>query len=239
VFVTPGNVADNTPHSDRIKYQIGKYGFHTKEIGGDAGYDSPEIHAEMLKLEIKTYIPEVAWQNQHDEQLYCAKNFLYNAEQDSYICPNNCLLRFASFRRGRGCKIYKSRVSDCSGCPHRAKCIPGKMKYKEVSRSYHKAEYDLQHENNKTSRYHEVQRLRKIWCEGTFAHQKSRHCMTRAKMRGIAQTTGQCLLSACAVNLKKLIKWKKGRLSYLHNSILLSFPALTGFFYALLSTVPK
>ena len=70
VHVTPGNVNDNVPHAERVKYQVNKYDFKTKAVGGDAGYDSPEIHAEMLKLGIKTYIPEVARQNQYDEQMY-------------------------------------------------------------------------------------------------------------------------------------------------------------------------
>jgi hypothetical protein len=47
------------------------------------------------------------------------------------------------------------------------------------------------------------------------SHQKARHCLTRAKMRGIEKVTEQCLLSACALNLKRLVKKLKsqGRVS--------------------------
>ena len=44
VFVTPGNVSDNVPHTARIECQINKFDFHTKAICADAGYDSPEIY---------------------------------------------------------------------------------------------------------------------------------------------------------------------------------------------------
>lgn len=210
VFVTPGNVCDCVPHAERLKYQMEKFGFRTKEVGADAGYDVPEIHAEMFKLGIKTYIPEIEWHNQYVEQSYCVDAFTYDASNDIYICPNNCLLRYRYFKKGQGQKVYCSRTSDCSACPRHTKCIPGKMRYKRVVRPYQKTEYDLQHENNETHRFQEVMRLRKIWCEGTFAHQKARHCLTRAKMRGIVQITGQCRLSACAINLKRLLNWIKG-----------------------------
>jgi transposase len=211
VFVTAGNVNDTVSHTERTKYQIEKFGFKTKEIGADAGFDSPEIHAEMLGLDIKTYITERNKKNQFTGQTYSVRDFLYDSENDEYICPNNCRLTFKTFRKGEGQKIYRSKHQDCKSCPLRENCISEKAKAKEVSRPYHKAEYDIQIQNNATTRYGEIQRLRKIWCEGTFAHQKARHGLSRAKMRGIVQTTGQCLLSACAVNLKRMIKWMKGK----------------------------
>jgi len=111
--------------------------------------------------------------------------------------------------KGSGAKRYKSKTSDCGNCPLREKCLRGKQKYKQLDRSYHWTEYEKQHENDTSDDYKSVQRLRKIWCEGTFSHQKARHCMSRAKMRGIVQTKGQCLLSACAVNIKRMVSWLK------------------------------
>lgn len=211
VFVTPGNAADHSPHTARIKYQINKFGFQTKAIGADAGYDEPEIHAEMYKQNIKTYIPLKARGVKEDDGTYTKEMFQYDALQDVYICPNGCTLSFSTFKKGRGTKRYSSRAADCKNCPCKGECLSGNRKVRYIERSYHWSEYEKQHENDMTERYFEVQKLRKVWCEGTFSHQKARHCLTRAKMRGIAQTTGQCLLSACAVNLKRMIKWLKGR----------------------------
>jgi IS5 family transposase len=210
VHVTPANTTDHQHHANRIKYQIDKFGFNTKEIGADAGYDEPEIHAESLALNIKTYIPRKGRGTKEDDGTYTRDDFQYDSLRDVYICPNGCVLKFRTFVKGRGAKRYTSKTSDCRGCPHQSKCLSGKKKVRIVQHSYHWMQYEKQHENDTTERYMEVQRLRKIWCEGTFSHQKTRHCMTRAKMRGIAQTTGQCLLSACAVNLKRMIKWLKG-----------------------------
>lgn len=233
VFVTAGNVNDTVPHAERIKYQVEKFGFKTKEIGADAGFDSPEIHAEMLELDVKTYITERNIKNQFTGQTYSVNDFIYDSKNDEYICPNNCLLTFRTFKKGEGQKIYRSKHQDCKNCPLRENCISEKAKIKEVSRPYHKTEYEAQIQNNASTRYGTIQRLRKIWCEGTFAHQKARHGLSRAKMRGIAKTTEQCLLSACAVNLKRMIKWKVSKspnIHYLTDSVLLAH--LWVFFYA-------
>jgi len=210
VHVTPGNVADHSSHATRIKYQIDKFGFQTQAVGGDAGYDEPGIHAEMFKRGIKTYIPLKGRGMREEQKTFTKDAFSYDTILDAYICPNGCLLSFSTFKKGRGQKCYASRVSDCRDCPLKSKCITGKGKTKRLERSYHWAEYEKQHENDLTERYFEVQRLRKIWCEGTFSQQKARHCLSRAKMRGLAQTLEQCLLSACAVNLKRLIRCLKG-----------------------------
>jgi len=209
-IVPPANVSDHVQHAPLINRQIEKFGFGTKAVGGDAGYDEPEIHAEMLARGINTYIPHKARGYAEDDGMFTRDNFVYDPEQDSHICPNVCILKLSTFRKGKGAKRYSAKVSDCKSCPIKAKCLRGKVKARQLERSYHQTQYEKQHENDGTDSYLKIQRLRKIWCEGTFSHQKARHCMSRAKMRGIVQTTGQCLLSACAVNIKRMIKWMKG-----------------------------
>jgi len=229
VHVTPANVSDHAQHAPLIKRQIEKFGFGTKAVGGDAGYDEPEIHAEMLVTGINTYIPHKARGYVEDDGVFTRNDFVYDPKQDSYICPNGCVLKFSSFKKGKGAKRYSAKVSDCKSCPIKSQCLRDKVKARQFERSYHQAQYEKQHENDGADSYLRVQRLRKIWCEGAFSHQKSRHCMTRAKMRGIAQTTGQYLLSACAVNIKRMIKWMKGHLKTTQKSQKSIFISLLAF----------
>ena len=67
-----------------------------------------------------------------------------------------------------------------------------------------------QAKNIGTAEYFVAMRLRKIWCEGNFSHQKERHNLRRTRKRGIEKVTEQCLLSACALNLKRMVKALKG-----------------------------
>ena len=54
--------------------------------------------------------------------------------------------------------------------------------------------------------YREVLRLRQIWCEGTFAIQKRCRNLTQLLRRGREAAEDHCLLSAAALNLKRLIR---------------------------------
>lgn len=53
--------------------------------------------------------------------------------------------------------------------------------------------------------YRESLKLQPVWCEGTFVAQNS-HYLTRALRRDIEAADGRCLLSAAAINLKRLMK---------------------------------
>ena len=86
----------------------------------------------------------------------------------------------------------------------------------------------------KTPEYYEALRLRKIWCEGNFAQQKTWHNLRRTYKRGIERVTEQCLLSACALNLKRLVKAAKAAFSFALFAIFLSFSEKRG----ALSTAP-
>lgn len=54
--------------------------------------------------------------------------------------------------------------------------------------------------------YREALRLRQIWCEGTFAAQKWEHNLTCVLRRGLEAAEDHCLLSATAMNLKRMIR---------------------------------
>jgi transposase len=206
VHVTAGNEKDSTPHSERIQHQIDKFGFKTKEVGADTGYDTGEIHSDMLKRGIKTYIPKSEQASPYADLIFTPKDFAYDFENDCYICPNGCILKYSTFTKGNGVKKYSASCKDCKNCPLKSQCISGKGKNRSISRPYHQTEIDMQRKNNETARYNQIMRKRQIWCEGNNSHQKARHCLTRAKMRGIEKVREQCLMSSLALNLKRLVK---------------------------------
>ena len=51
-----------------------------------------------------------------------------------------------------------------------------------------------------------MMRLRKIWAEGSFSVLKREHCLSKIRKRGILAVTEECLLSAMALNLKRMVK---------------------------------
>jgi hypothetical protein len=53
-------------------------------------------------------------------------------------------------------------------------------------------------------RYRQLQRLRRIWCEGTFATMKDRHGLRQAMRRGREKVSEQVLMTVAALNIKRL-----------------------------------
>ena len=62
------------------------------------------------------------------------------------------------------------------------------------------------HERIGSDAYWHMMRLRKIWAEGSFSVLKREHCLSKIRKRGILAVTEECLLSAMALNLKRMVK---------------------------------
>lgn len=91
-------------------------------------------------------------------------------------------------------------------CPCRQQCIGSSKNSRMLERMLHEEARQEQAKNRNTPEYFSALRLRKIWCEGNFSHQKAEHNLRRTYKRGIERVTEQCLLSACAMNLIRLVK---------------------------------
>jgi len=232
VEVTAGNHYDANGCSESVQNQIEKFDLETEEFCADTAFDSGEIHHDMLEINVKTYIPIREQRNQYSDLIFRQSDFEYDRENNCYICPNGCKLTFSHFVKRQGSLLYSASVKDCKNCSLKSKCVSSeKAKYRTIYRHYHQSEIDIQRKNNSTERYKKIMRLRQIWCEGNFSHQKARHCLSRAKMRGIEKVTEQCLMSACALNLIRLVKGlKKQRNTSAYSYIGSVFADFHGFF---------
>ena len=204
VFVTPGNTNDRSVHSERIKTQIDKYGFETEAVCADKGYDSSEIYADMLERSIQTYIPCRTVNT--DENRFQPSDYQYNETSDSYCCPAGHTIPYKYYDPRQGGKVYYSRDVVCRECPYRDKCISEKSKRKLILRKQNQTAYEIQCAKNDTPEYYAAMRLRQIWCEGNFSHQKANHNLKRVRTRGLGKAFMHCLLSATALNLKRMVK---------------------------------
>lgn len=62
-------------------------------------------------------------------------------------------------------------------------------------------------------------RLRQIWCEGNFSHQKANHNLRRVRTQGLGKVAMHCLLSVTSFNLKRMVKLLSRRPPLLTNLI--------------------
>lgn len=132
------------------------------------------------------------------------ENLKYNKVLDSYFCPEGKKIEFKSFTIGTGYKKYSINREECKKCPRKSCC-----EYKNISIGMHERERREQQKLVGTDEWKDALRLRQVLCEGNFAQQKESHNLNRTRKRGIDKIREQCLLSACALNLKRIVKCRE------------------------------
>ena len=172
-------------------------------IAADTKYGSEECLAYLQDKDIKTAIrPET----KTSKPGYFSKNkFRYDSTRDCYVCPNGKLLK----RRSKNCPQnrinYSSNKKDCNPCPIKGKCISGKGNSRTVSR-YDSPCYDKARSWYDSGYGKVMQKLRDTILEGIMGQAKTYHGMSRARFRGLKKVEIQFLMTATALNLKKMVK---------------------------------
>ena len=207
VAVTPGNVNDATPYLDRIDYMREHLGLTIEAVGVDSGYDIGLIHQELSEINVEVYTPRNDEEPTYKAEL-TKEDFQYDETDDVFVCPAGNTLPLKRLQRGEGYigREYTSKTDDCKECPLRDKCLTPKGTYRRISVSIFDAAFRRSHEKDGTPEHKRVLALRQIWSEGTFAAQKARHNLSRLYRRGLEAAEEHCLMSAIAMNLKRMAK---------------------------------
>ena len=172
-------------------------------IAADTKYGSEECLKYLQDRGIKTAIrPET---KNTKPGCFSKNKFRYDSSRDCYVCPNGKFLKGRSKNYPQNRINYSSNKKDCNLCPVRKKCISGKGSFRIVSHydspCYGKARgwYD--------SGYGQImQKLRHTVIEGVFGQAKTYHGMAKARFRGLKKVEMQFLMTATALNLKKMVK---------------------------------
>ena len=132
--------------------------------------------------------------------------FNYNSEKDFYVCPQGKILEYSCYsKKSKRRDIWLQRKTAAAVHADNSAWVIPKIS-RLIERLMHEEARQEQMKNLNTPEYFAALRLRKIWCEGNFSHQKSEHNLRWTYKRGIERVTEQCLLSACAMNLIRLVK---------------------------------
>lgn len=188
-------------HIKKQKYAV-NYPIH--KLALDGGYDVGAVHRGLELLGIDGYTAIRVYQNNA-----LKKGFRYDLEKDCFVCERGNHLNFNRivFKKSsmNYYRLYMCPRKACSDCPKLSHCETDKGSIR-INAS---ANYPAFHRNKqkyKTAEYLRMMRLRKIWSEGTFAVLKREHNLNMIKKRGIQRASEECLLSATALNLKRMIK---------------------------------
>ena len=205
--VTPGDVYDSVPYLDQLEH-IHQSVIPIQAAAADSAYDFPLAHRVLDEHGIDFYVrPQAVYDRTQVE--FKRDAFRYDQEKDLYICPNGKTLRAKRLYRSDSGLFweYWAEREDCRACPLREKCLSANDRQgaRKLSDSYFKPSVQRHLSRWKEPDYKQALKQRQIWCEGTFAIQKRCHNLTRVLRRGLEAAEDHCLLSATALNLRRMI----------------------------------
>ena len=134
-------------------------------------------------------------------------DFGYDREGDRYLCPQGKPLRRVGDASGEtrrsGTTAYRTRASDCKGCPIKARCTTRSTR--AISRSLHQDVRVTVQARQATEAFARSRGLRKR-VERLFACVKHNDGLYRLRLRGLRGADEQFVLAAAAQNLKRMTK---------------------------------
>ena len=207
VAVTSGNRNDAEPYLGRIEYMREHLGLKSQTAGADGAYGTSLIYRAMEDMGIRLHTPKATGGVTYKVELR-REDFAYDEEKDRFICPAGNYLTLRSLEREHHniCRIYRADRKDCRVCPMLGRCVSGSHRSRTVRVNIFEQAVKRQRELDGTPAHEHILKLRQIWCEGSFAAQKWGHKLRYLLRRGLEAAEDHCLLSATALNLKRMVR---------------------------------
>ena len=129
--------------------------------------------------------------------------YIYDAENNCYICPNNQILKYSTTNRD-GYREYKSKGKICANCPDRVKCTESKNHVKLIQRHIWADYMDIVEDLRHTDEGKELYSKRKETIERVFGTAKEHHAMRYTQQVGKEKMAMKVGLTFACMNMKKL-----------------------------------
>ena len=179
-------------------------------MGLDGGYDTIAIHFGLARLGIQAFIRPCDRGGKKETKWLSRKDFIWDNLNNRYVCPNNKELKYSCTTYPKSSSpmlIYASKSEDCQNCKYRIKCFASNKKRREIGRRIFLEYQEAGRARVGKYSYKYILERRQVICEGNFALQKRCHNLRFTRFRGLENVSMQCLLSATALNLKRLVKY--------------------------------
>jgi transposase len=126
------------PAVERMEERFGKA---PEQVLVDSGYISRENVEEVAQHKVNllgSLADDAAKKGERGKQRYTPDLFVYDAEQDHYVCPAGKILSYEGQQKKDGMQQfkYKAKNQDCQSCPLKVHCCPENRKHgRSVTRS--------------------------------------------------------------------------------------------------------
>ena len=200
----PEDCHELLPALGRIEESAGKA---PAQIVADGGYTTRENIMAMDEKEtdlIGSYEGRSKKKPMHD---FHRDMFLYDSENNTYLCPHGKVLPYRRKDRGVGKEnyIYRAKRSDCRSCPFKQKCCP-KAKSRSVARTVDHPAVAAFLEKMKTGKAKEIYKTRGPVAEFSNAWIKSKIGLRAFRLRGLLKVGMEALWACLTYNIQQWIR---------------------------------
>ena len=185
-----------------------KTGIRYKEIVADAGYESEENYVYLNEHNQESYIKPSNYEasKKRKKKPYCTESFIYNAETDTFTCPEKQELKPLYIKNSKTKSGYISEktvygATACENCPNKHLCTKSD-KGRTLQRAKVFADFrNKSFRNITTPKGIELRTNRSIQVEGAFG---VLYGFRRFLTRGKENVEVEMLLLCFAFNINKL-----------------------------------
>jgi len=210
VNVLPGNGAEAADAVTLIQQEEAAQGNDVEGISIDGiAYKGPVLRElsdpQGLNLDVTVPPPTLAPRTTFGPERFSLK--VIDERTSEVTCPAGQTTRSRSRTRQKTGDRFQFRNKQCKGCLLRTECLenPASPRGRVVIKNDYEADYKKVHDKAQTPEYRETRRTHpKI--ERKLGEMARHHGARRASFRGLAKVLTQVVLTALAVNVKRMIK---------------------------------
>jgi len=103
-------------------------------------------------------------------------------------------------------RVYRAKPRDCKDCPYKSQCTTSEKVGRTIKRHVDAPVFEYVDRLLRRPEAREAAIWRRTGPETVFGEAKERHGLRRAKFRGLEHVKEQCLLTATAQNINRMVK---------------------------------
>ena len=191
--------------SKRLKNRLHKQGLLWHNLVADTGYSSGENYAFLEQEGLQSFIPP------HGTYKGGPKDFIYNEEQDHYVCPKGKVIPFKKVfyetKNNTKKKEYRASKQVCMDCPIRLQCLGRNTQEKKFTVTYYREQYERNNARVNSPRGRYMKSKRQSTVEPVFGTLTQYMGLRKINTIGLKQANKVMHMSAMAYNLKKYLKF--------------------------------
>lgn len=201
VETTSGSIAENKKLMDLVQGHEQNTGTVPKVVVADHKYGTADNYVACHQKGLVTHLGDAKAKAAQPKGVFPESRFEYQAQDDTFLCPNHQRLRRRRFIKRQSVWEYAADKGICQACPLRSQCTRSKTG-RTLSRHEHAAVLEHCRAQAHSPAAKQDRGRRQYLMEGSFADAANNHGFKRSRWRRLWRQQIQDYLIAAIQNIR-------------------------------------